>query len=81
MITAAAIRLNGINYSLPAPCRHKDIIRALTLDDLEPDLGEQGFLEEDGNFLTRQEAAFWAYYNDQIKDWHHGQELNTEDLW
>lgn len=41
----------------------------------------QGFLNEHGEYLTRQEAAREAFKCGQIKELSPGQELYSEDLW
>jgi len=83
MIKQAAIRLSAdIIATLPRPNRHKDIMWALH------DLGiskihfvDQGFIDENGEFIQRDEAARLAIANGQVKKLHAPPDLYTEDLW
>jgi len=63
MIKSAAIFKNGIIYTGK---RHCDILcdRSRPFGFLK--FGQQGFVDEDGNFLTRAEAAKHAYECGQI---------------
>lgn len=86
-ITHVAIRFGGSIYSLPPPNRHHDVIRHIvetTGVDHVNSLGEdQGFLDEDGNYLNRKQALVSAMINDQIKKGSKvllGQ-LFSENLW
>lgn len=61
-IIAAAIMKDGRIY---AGHRHYNVIRNNRPIDFKN--CEQGFVDEDGNFLSRKEAAKIAYKNGQIK--------------
>jgi hypothetical protein len=69
-VVAAAIRWNGKVHTLPPPARHHDIIRMIAetrREDRRACLeGDQGFVDEDGNFLNRYEAKAVAEQNGQI---------------
>jgi len=69
MIVAAAIRKDGITYSMPKPARHHTIIHAAPrLGSIFRRLirkswlrdGEQGFLTDKGDFLKRVPAGIHA---------------------
>lgn len=71
-ITHVALRFEGLIYSLPAPNRHHHVIRHIVettgaecVDAYDDD---QGFLDEDGNYLNRTEALVSALINNQVKD-------------
>lgn len=86
MIVAAAIRMsNGLVVSMPAPHRHHDIIRMLNDAYARPYLmrGEQGFLDDKGNFRNRIEAAEMAIAEGQLLDDRllAPHSLYSEDLW
>jgi hypothetical protein len=75
MIVAAAVKVEGLIVSLPAPARHPDIMRALwninrKLADVPP--RNQGFLTQAGAFVTREEAAALLGRNKPVY---------SEDLW
>lgn len=63
MIKTAAIRQNG---KLFTGKRHHLIIGRI-LDTELSYTGEQGFITTSGEFLTREEAAVYAYKKGQIK--------------
>lgn len=87
MILAAAIRQDGVIYTLPVPARHHDIIRYMALDIGMPTpiAGEQGFLvshQGEARFANRTQAKAIARRSGQILE---GKgllrELFSEDLW
>lgn len=84
MITHVAIRYQGVIYSLPRPSRHHHVIAEIfkaTGKPMEENI--QGFLNDQDQFLTRQEALEHALLNNQVKntnDIRAGQ-LFSEDLW
>ncbi len=86
-ITHVAIRFNGVIHSLPAPNRHHDVIRKIVDEDPSvTDVGsrgdDQGFLNEDGLYLTRKCALSFAVANGQVKNGKLiGSVLTSEDLW
>jgi len=87
VILAAAIRLDGVIHTLPAPARHHDIIRFMAVDlgMPTPITGEQGFLADyqgQARFANRIQAKAMASRSGQILE---GKgllrELFSEDLW
>ncbi len=84
MITQVAIRYQGKVYSLPAPNRHHHILRMIFEETGEPmEENEQGFLDEEGNFLNRIEALAHALAHNQVLDPDNirAGRLFSEDLW
>lgn len=85
-ITHVAIRFQGTTYSLPAPNRHHDVIRHIvkktgaTTVDAHGD--DQGFLDADGRYWTRQQARIIATRAGQLLE-RAGKlrELYSEDVW
>ena len=79
MITHVAIKTDdGKIYSLPKPKRHYNIFwENVTLTEQ----GEQGFLDENGNFLTRKQGAHYARSHKQIEKLKWPSYLYSEDLW
>ena len=85
-ITHVAILDGEVTYSMPEPGRHHDLIRQVS--ELKgagfSGLETQGFLTEEGQFLTRRAAYALAFSTGQIKRKPHGyrgNELFSEDLW
>jgi len=75
MIAGAAIRKDGKVYT---GRRHSDIIR----DNIEAEVGfggEQGFVTDSGEFVSRMDAAKIAFECGQIR--HHKHQLYSEDLY
>ncbi len=69
MITHVAIIYNGKLYSLPKPNRHHHIIHQIHLDTGDMDIyGDQGFLDDQGNFLSRKDALIHAKACNQLND-------------
>jgi hypothetical protein len=69
MITHVAIIYNGKLYSLPKPNRHHHIIHQIHLDTGDTDIiGDQGFLDDKGNFLDRATALVHARACNQLND-------------
>lgn len=86
-IVAAAMRDNatGLVCLTERPGRHADVIREMAKSGMEPAvrLGmEQGFLDSDGRFVTREEAFQIAAEAGQIRS-HTGPDgmLFSEDVW
>ena len=85
MITHVAIRFRDQIWSLPRPNRHHHVIRMIVektncetvCDD------EQGFLDDTGQFLTREEALKVALQHNQVKDVNDIRcgMLFSEDVW
>lgn len=83
-IVAVALRDHEGNiHSLPPPARHHNVIRHLAEKKIRYSmrLGDQGFIDEDGNFLNREEARALAIENGQCPRPNHSRELFSEDLW
>lgn len=94
-IVAAAVRLEGVVYSLPPPARHNTIIhnwpdilaplaRVRSAPGVTPVAiviarGEQGFVTNTGRFVGRMQAAFIALFARQIPKLRGP--LYSEDLW
>lgn len=86
LITHVAIIYKGKTHSLPCPNRHHHVIRAIAAENgigiKGPDI--QGFLDSDGEFLTRKQAFLLASENGQLNRIPHqycGNELYSEDIW
>lgn len=89
MIVGVAVKLgDGRVLSLPRPARHCHLFaeyneRAQTPWEGWPGSlireGEQGFVDDQGVFLNRREAARHAFYCDQIAMATNG--LFSEDVW
>jgi hypothetical protein len=82
MITHVAIKYNEVIHCLPKPNRHHHVVRYIG-GIKGPDI--QGFLDDQGNFLTRRQAFIHATASGQIKARQPGEynsdELYSEDLW
>lgn len=84
MITHVAIIYNGKIYSRPAPYRHHHVIRDIPGGVKGYDI--QGFLDDQGRFLTR-EVAFNLYKDSaqfirkNTQGSYQGDKLFSEDLW
>lgn len=76
-IVKAAIKKNGVVYSVDRPGRHRQVF------DIMPDTlnAEQGFLTSSGAFVDRVEAGKIAVASGQIKWLKWPPQLFTEDLW
>ena len=79
-VVAAALRHGDVIVTQPAPARHHHLISALNYLQVNPHDWEQGFLGDDGKFLTRFQARAAALRAGQIRSCAH-QELFSEDLW
>lgn len=83
-VVAAAIRVDGKVYSLPAPARHHDVIKHVMesgVTSLFPQ-ESQGFLLSNGQFATRDTARRIAVENGQVDGRKIvGSKLTSEDLW
>lgn len=86
-ITDVAIRFRGKIYSLPAPNRHHHIIwhiaDKLCITNVDAHDDDQGFLDENGEYLTREKALERALETNQIKNMNNIRAgmLFSEDLW
>lgn len=84
MITHVAIKHNGKVHSLPAPNRHHHILwKAVEETGKGLHGGEQGFLDDQGNFLDRFQALEHALACNQVKDINdiRAGRLFSEDVW
>jgi len=82
MITAVAIRTAQDTYELPRPNRHHDLIHMLAgMGHATPITGEQGFIDDQAGFVTREEAAHIALAQGQVTQLHAPPSLFSEDLW
>lgn len=83
MITHVAIKYNGTLYSLPKPNRHHHIIHQIHLATGDTDIfGDQGFLDDQGNFLDRAAALVHAKVCNQLNDRHLWDDwLYSENVW
>ena len=78
-IVAVAVRTSaGVVYSLCDPYRHHNV---LAFVDLKLGHVEQGFLDSDGEFVNRIDAAQIALESGQIKKLQWPPRLYSEDLW
>lgn len=83
MIVAAAIRdHDGTVYTLPPPNRHHNIIGMMAQKGIKtPITGDQGFVNENGVFYNRIQAAAEALRRKQIEKLQWPPNLYSEDLW
>lgn len=91
MIKAAALRFRGEIWTLPRPARHSHLLWVMNqvlgwnkeTRQVEPladeERIEQGFVDDEGAFLTRAEAALHAHLRGQLEE--RKRELFSEDLW
>jgi hypothetical protein len=83
-IVASAIKeADGKVYSLSAPARHHELIHHMVRDlGLPwPIRGEQGFVDEEGRFWDRFQAAKLVLANGQVEKLMCPGRLFSEDLW
>lgn len=84
-INAVAARIKGKVYSLPAPNRHHNVVQGYRREHGQPaGAGTvQGFMDNEGNFLTRMEAMIVARAANQLipNSSHIQDTLYSEDLW
>ena len=79
-ITHVAIRYKGKVYSLPKPNRHHHVLRLIGVLSAPE---TQGFLDSNGNFLTRREALHVAIDAGQVLNRAaiRAGQLFSEDIW
>jgi hypothetical protein len=82
-ITHVAVIHDGVTYSLAAPDRHHHVLREIYKIKEECTFNTQGFLDNQGVFVTRLEAIDIALAANQIKDTSNLRTtgLFSEDLW
>ena len=83
MIIGVAIRQDGTVYGLQKPNRHHDVIRHMVDErNIPPPIrGEQGFYDEESEFISREKARELAIESGQCKEPRHRCLLFSEDLW
>jgi hypothetical protein len=86
-IISAALKIGEAIISMPRPNRHHNLLREIFLQTDGSNLGKraiQGFLTDEGTFLTREEAFVVALRFGLFK-WgskpHSSHILFSEDLW
>ncbi len=80
---AAGRSSDGRIWAVPPPGRHDKVIR-LIYDELgifESQRAEQGFVDQEGVFMTRAKALIVARASGQVTDKLLGSILTSEDLW
>lgn len=82
-VVGVAIRIDGVTYSLPAPCRHHHVIWMLAAQGHDlPISGEQGFVLDDGYFVRRKPALSIARRAGQVlRETAPAHGLFSEDVW
>lgn len=84
-VVAAAVKVNGLVHSLPAPARHHDVIGYIVRLKLAPKpvYGIQGFVTSTGRFVDRKTAAYMAVRAGQVEEakLRRRDMLFSEDLW
>lgn len=84
-IEKAAILIDGVVHSVERPGRHHTIIKQLVEEkNFKPPIkGIQGFVDNNGNFLNRNEALIVAINANQVKieNLLTKSILISEDLW
>lgn len=83
-VECAAIRQHGIIFRMARPARHGHLIRAMAQFGCStPITGEQGFVLDDGRFVTRKQAKRYALFAGQITQerYESGRVFCSEDLW
>lgn len=84
LIVAAAIRVGKLTLSMPPPARHGCLIHAFYNYNRKVVVppSDQGFLTNQGQFVSREEAHRLAFMAGQIgRDAGASEELFSEDLW
>lgn len=80
MISGAAIKQDGVVYSVPRPGRHRDVMALLIKQDKKIS-GIEGFVTDGGEFLDRLQAETHARACGQLSKQVIGSILTSEDLW
>lgn len=82
MINHVAIKQGDNLYIATKPCRHYHLIKLILKEEnIEFVNGEQGFVDEFGNFINRKDAAKIAIDSGQISELKWSPSLFSEDLW
>lgn len=79
-VTGVAMRKGETVMSMEPPNRHHNIISEINMMQGNPAEWEQGFVDTDGVFLNRRQAASRALRTGQVGHLTH-MELFSEDLW
>jgi hypothetical protein len=80
-IKAAAILIKGVIHTLPRPARYDTIIKKIFKETKEPVRGEQGFINDKGEFVNKIDAAKIVIDAKQIEYLKWPPQLYSEDLW
>jgi hypothetical protein len=83
-IVAAAVKdVSGKIWTLPPPARHHDIVHEMCKARAKGylDLDNQGFILENGQWVSRKAAAYLVMHNGQCNSLHNPGCLYSEDLW
>ena len=89
-IKGVSVWHKGIQYNLPAPNRHHNVIhhihnvtgdRGIGAEQTPDGRDGQGFYLECGKYIDRYESAILAVDSGQIEKTNWGEELFSEDLW
>jgi hypothetical protein len=85
-LVGVAIRFEGKVYSLPKPNRHHHVISLIVnktgILSIDVESDDEGFIDEQGNFLNRKKALINAIEHNQLIDevpLHYV--LTSENLW
>ena len=83
MIAGVAIKdQDGKVWSLPSPNRHEDVMRHIEKKTkVSRVIGEQGFVDRSGKFLSRVEAARVALNSGKIRRLQYPPYIFSEELW
>ncbi len=84
-VDSAALRCDGVVYTLPRPARHSDVIQHMAAKGVianRPGV-EQGFVLSDGSFCDRQRSATIAAKAGQILPGRvvRAKTLTSEEVW
>ena len=88
MIVGVAVKTDRKLWTLPRPYRHHNVLRMIfaSHEARNYETEQEGFVDSDGNFLTRIEAMQVAINNGQLNrrpgsNKYQGPELFSEDQW
>ncbi len=87
LITEVAVKdIYDRVWHLPSPFRHHHVLHLMNRGSYKNIDAEQGFLDNSGKFVDREEAFKLACLNGQLKrrqgtGCYNGDELFSEDLW
>lgn len=81
MIQKVAVKLNDVVYAGEKGERHDSVIGFMLDKGLSLSSCIMGFLDDQGNFLNRHQAAIHAFKCGQLKDTTCPNIILSEDLW